>query len=192
MRRAYPVPVADRLLSLHAGRAQLLDALQRLPHAVAHLDAFRRNLFSRRLPDGRDETVAIDWPSIGYAALGEEVGKMVSTSVLFFEVPSSQGAALLDAASEGYLAGLRDAGWTLDETLVRGVHFAARVSASLHWACTAAAFPYVIVTSEREGGKAWVTRVFGCTPEELLERWAPISYWLLDLADEARSLMPAA
>ena len=192
MRRAYPVPVAERLLSLHAGRTHLLDALDRLPHTLAHLDAFRRNLFSRRLPDGRDQTIAIDWPSIGYAALGEELGKMVSTSVLFFELPSAQAADLLDAATAGYLAGLQDAGWTLDDTLVRTVHFAARTSASLHWACTAAAFPYVIVTSEREGGKAWVTRVFGCTPEELIERWAPITYWLLDLADEARSLLPAA
>src|SRR5919201_6300912 len=71
IRRAYPTPVAERLLRLHAGRGVLLDRLDRLPHTLCHLDAFRRNLFARVTDDGRQQTVAIDWASIGFAALGE-------------------------------------------------------------------------------------------------------------------------
>ncbi len=113
---------------------------------------------------------------------------MVSTSVLFLDVESDRAAALWPAAMDGYLAGLEECGWTIDDRTVRTVHYAASTSAALHWACTAAAFPYV--SGERGGadGAAWVKRVFGCAPEELLERWAPIMYWLLDLGDQAREI----
>jgi hypothetical protein len=162
--------------------------LDRLPHTLCHLDAFRRNLFARVTSSGRQQTVAIDWASIGFAALGEEIGKMAATNVLLLEVPCERGEALLQAAQEQYLDGLAKCGWKVDAAMVRAVRYAACVAAALHWASTSAAVPYLTVERGTERGITWMRRWLGCSPPELLERWAPLTYWLLDLGEEAQAL----
>jgi hypothetical protein len=103
----------DRLRRLWPRRMTVVDRLDARPSTLCHLDAFRKNLFDR---DG--ETVAIDWSYIGPAPIGAEVGHLVMGSVAFAEHGHDTGA-LAAASLDAYLAGLRDSGWTGDETAVR-------------------------------------------------------------------------
>ena len=73
MRRVYPPDLIDSLLRMWAQRKQFLDALDRLPETLCHFDAFRRNLFARRTPDGLGRTVVIDWAFVGIGAVGQDI-----------------------------------------------------------------------------------------------------------------------
>lgn len=116
---AHPLVVAafardarDRLRRAWADRDRIVARLDARPHTLAHLDAFRRNLIDRG-----GETVAIDWSYVGSAPLGAEVGHLVIGSVAFAEPQDIR--ALLPAAVDAYIAGLRDSGWRGDEDAVR-------------------------------------------------------------------------
>ncbi|MGH8245782.1 MAG: phosphotransferase, partial [Gammaproteobacteria bacterium] len=118
-RRLYPPDVAEGILRLWADRETLLDALDRLPQTFCHRDAFRRNLFSRRGPDGHEQTVAIDWVFTGTGAVGEEIVSLVIATLGFREVEFGRAQELEAIVFDGYLRGLRDAGWRGDAGLVR-------------------------------------------------------------------------
>lgn len=72
-----------------------------------------------RGPDGRDETVAVDWAFLGTAAVGEELASLVCASVMLADADPDRVRELGETCFEGYLAGLRDAGWDGDPKLVR-------------------------------------------------------------------------
>ena len=92
----------------------MLDLLESLPQVFCHQDAFRRNLFSQ---GGR--TIAIDWGYMGIAPVGAELVALVAASLFFFEIPAEQTEELDRLCFEGYLLGLRQAGWNGDPRLVR-------------------------------------------------------------------------
>lgn len=183
VRRNYPGSTADDIFRLWAQRNTLLDALDRLPRTLCHLDAFRRNLFARRSADGRDQTIAIDWAFVGTGALGEEIVPLVSASLAFFEVELAEAQALDEIVFEGYLEGLRDAGWRGDPRAVRFVYAAASALRYL--------FPIGLNLLLEESGRAWLEQAFGRTIEEALDDWADWCRFLLGLADEARELRSA-
>lgn len=130
VRRAFPVPVAERLLTLWQDHPALLDALDRLPHTLCHLDAWRPNLLSVDLPNDDSETVALDWALIGIGAIGQEIGQLVAGSLLPPGTDVSHAVDLGETVLDGYLDGLRDAGWRGDARLVRLGYSA---SAALRW-----------------------------------------------------------
>jgi hypothetical protein len=109
-------------------RHAILEAIERLPQTFCHLDAFRRNLFSRRAADGNDQVVAIDWSYLGIAAVGEEIAPLVNGSVAFGGVSPEDELKLEQIVLGGYLEGLRDAGWRGDADLVRFGY-----AAALYW-----------------------------------------------------------
>jgi hypothetical protein len=119
IRRLLPGDAADRLLTCWEHRERYLSALERLPRTFCHLDAFRRNLFARQKPDGGEETVAVDWSYCGSGAIGEDLVALVGATLAFGEVPSSQAQELAQIVFEGYVQGLRDAGWDGDPRLAR-------------------------------------------------------------------------
>ena len=111
IRAHFPPCLRDGLVRLHRRREQLLGLMERLPRTLCHLDLWQNNLIRR--DDG--EVVLLDWAFAGDGAVGEDVGNLVP-NVLF------PPAALddLDAQLTGaYVRGLRDAGWTGDERIVR-------------------------------------------------------------------------
>jgi hypothetical protein len=59
VRRAWPGDAIDRFFRLWEERDLFLDALDRLPQTICHLDVFRRNLFACKMADGGDQTVAV-------------------------------------------------------------------------------------------------------------------------------------
>jgi hypothetical protein len=110
----YPGSALAQVLAVWDVRSRLFDALDRLPQTFCHQDAFKRNLFARR-----DQTVAIDWGFAGIAPLGAELAALVGASLGLYEVPTSQAFELDRMCFEGYVQGLRDAGWDGSSRLVR-------------------------------------------------------------------------
>jgi hypothetical protein len=182
IRRYWPGDTAQRVLRFWDERDALLAAHDRLPRTFCHHDAFRRNLFARRGGDGRDETVAIDWAFAGTGAVGEELTYLVMSSVLFFAVDAGRLGELDRAASEGYLAGLRAAGWSDDARL-------ARLGYALSCALFCAAHTFGM-TAPDEARRAQRERVFGRPYEQIADCVAQLRRFALDRADEARQLIP--
>jgi hypothetical protein len=183
VRRWWPRPIVDAILRLWAERDTFLTALERLPQTLGHGDAIRRNLLSRRAPDGTEETVAIDWERAGHYAAGEEVGQTLSVASAFYDVAPAALPALDDALFASYLDGLRDAGWRGDP---RPVRFAYAAHAALR-----NAFNAVGTVVPDDAGREAARQNYGHTWEALAERRAEIRPFLLARADEARDLLAA-
>lgn len=181
VRHWWPRPVVNEILRLWSERDRFCTALEQLPQTLGHGDAIRRNLFSRRRPDGSMETVAIDWEHAGYYAAGEEVGQTLSVASAFFDVEPADLPALDEALFAGYLAGLREAGWRGDP---RAVRFAYAAHAALR-----NAFNAVGASRANEIGRALAVERYGHTWEALAERRAAVRPFLLERADEARHLL---
>ncbi len=180
IRRLYPDDLVERLLQLWAEREIFLQALERLPQTLCHMDAFRRNLFSRRALDGREQTVAIDWAFAGMGALGEELVPLVTASVGFFGIEVDRLRELEEVVFERYLAGLRDAGWRGDPRLVR---FAYAAASGLRFGLPPGVDP---IDANLD---PWFEQMLGRPMEEILHTWVILRRFLFDLADEARDLL---
>jgi hypothetical protein len=173
VRSWFPSPPIDRLLAMRRDQARFLDALDRLPRTLCHLDLHPRNLFA----DGEDATVAIDWAFAGIGAIGEDAGNLVPDSVLDFHVDPAQLDDLYALVATGYDAGLRDAGWDGPVATVR-LAMAASIAAKFAWIAPA----ILRVTAD---GRDTLN---GKPVAEALGWWAPTVGFLLDRADEAREL----
>jgi hypothetical protein len=92
-----------------------LEHVERLPRTVCHLDVWPNNLIGR--PNG--EIVLLDWAFAGDGALGEDIGNLVPDSVFDLLFPHELLDELDARLTSGYVRGLRDAGWSGDERLVR-------------------------------------------------------------------------
>jgi hypothetical protein len=95
-------------------RTRMLDVLDKLPQTFCHQDAFGRNLFYRR-----EQVVALDWGYAGIAPVGTELAPLIGAAFGLARFPSSQAKELDQACFEGYLEGLRQAGWAPDPRQVR-------------------------------------------------------------------------
>jgi hypothetical protein len=110
----YPGNTLAQILAVWDEHLQILEVLEHLPQVFCHQDAFRRNLFARQ-----GKTIAIDWGYMGTAPVGAELVALVAGSISFFEIPAERVKELDALCFEGYLQGLRDAGWKGDPKLVR-------------------------------------------------------------------------
>ena len=110
----YPGNTLAQVLAIWDEHDQILALLDRLPQVFCHQDAFRRNLFARG-----GKTIAIDWGYMGIAPVGTELVALVAASLGFWEISTEQVKELDRLCFEGYLQGLRDAGWKGDPKLVR-------------------------------------------------------------------------
>jgi hypothetical protein len=180
VRREWPVAdLIDRSVRLWRERDTFYGALARLPQTLCHLDFFRLNLFAVRSPEGADETVGVDWAFLGPAAVGEELAPLVWASPVLAGEHAQQARELGEACFEGYLAGLRDAGWRGDARLARLGYAAGVIRYGGTITPTAIDDPAFMTSIERAWGP------FG----DILDRWAAVRPYMLDLADEARELM---
>ena len=183
VRQVYPEGVARRFLQLWTERELFLDQLDRLPHTLCHLDAFRRNLLDRRLPDGSEQTLALDWAFVGRGALGEELGPLIQASIEFFEAEDIRAQELEEAAFHGYLDGLTDAGWRGDARVVR---FGYAASTALRYGVGTVRLVLPVLLDERLHAR--VEQLLGRPKEEVFERWAEETGHMVPLTDEAHQL----
>jgi hypothetical protein len=183
VRRLVPGDASDRLFRLWEERSLYLDALDRLPQTLCHLDLYRRNLFARQTAHGADQTVAVDWAFVGWGAIGEELVPLVLASIAFFEIDLDQAQALEEIVFEGYLEGLRDAGWRGDPRQMRLGYTAASLRfrfAELHRSMG-------IILDESQ--HPFSEQAFGRPVEEIADRWGQVGCLVDSLTGEARELM---
>jgi hypothetical protein len=183
VRRAWPGDASARLFRLWEERDLFLDALDRLPQTLCHLDLFRRNLFARKTADGDDQTVVIDWAFAGRGAIGEELVPLILASVAFNEIDLTQAQALEDVVFEGYLEGLHDAGWRGDPRQVRLGYTAATLRFRF------AELNRAMDMAFDESQHPFMEQVFGRSMEEIEDHWAQVGSLVDSLTDEARELM---
>lgn len=181
--RVIPPDVAEGIFHLYAGREVLLDALDRLPQAFCHLGAHRRNLFARCDMEGTWQTVAIDWAFVGTAAVGVEIVRLVQMSLAFYAVEIDEASELDATVVDGYLEGLRDAGWRGDPRIVR-LGYAAETALRV---CSLLRMTLAVLLDEHR--HAWAEHLMGRSMEEQVARGAQYYRFLLDLAGEAPELM---
>jgi hypothetical protein len=172
----------SRLLQLWADREALLAALDRLPRVVGHLDAFARNLAMRGTATG-DQLMAIDWASVGFGAVGEELAPLIAASLIFFEADVSSAHELDVVAFTEYTNGLRDAGARVDAAAVR---FGYTAVAGLRYGLGMA---LDIGLAGDEPQHAWVEQVLGHSVEAMLTRDAAVADFLAEHIDEAHDLL---
>lgn len=113
-RECFPPGLREAASLLHEERERLWAIGESLPRTLCHLDFWPKNLFEQE-----GGFSLIDWSFAGGGAVGEDPGNLVPDSVADHFIPASQLAALEAAVFEGYLAGLRQAGWQEDPELVR-------------------------------------------------------------------------
>ncbi len=77
VKKAFSRSIVERMLHVLDNRDSILNKLDRQTRALSHQDTDRRNLFARRDAEGREQTVVIDWGSLGLAAIGEDLGNQV-------------------------------------------------------------------------------------------------------------------
>jgi len=183
VRRGFPGEASDRLFRLWEERDLFLDALNRLPQTLCHLDLFRRNLFARKTGDNDDQTVVIDWAFVGQGAIGVEIANLVSANLAFNEVDLAQAQALEDIVFESYLGGLSDAGWRGDPQQVRLGYTAGNLRLRLGELDRAMEF---ILDESRH---PFAEQVFGRSMEEIEDQFGRVGRWCDNLLDEARELM---
>ena len=182
VRRAFTEPIAGRLLRLWTEREQLLGALERLPRTLCHFDASRHNLIARRAADGGWKTVAIDWAVTGIGALGEDLSLLVPSPFFRLEADVADLPDHAEHVYQSYLQGLGAAGWSGAAVAVR---FAYTVSTALRTVFLSPGLPALLDTAlGREEEQRW-----GRPFEAIVLQRARLTYFLLDLADEARSLL---
>lgn len=178
VRRAVPRAWLDRLRALHGQRTRLHAALERLPHTVSHLDAWRANLIARD-GDGATETVAIDWSLLGLAPVGQEIAIFVTGARVWLSLDPADADALGELSLRSYLNGLRDAGWAGAEGDVR---FAYAASVAL-WAGIPA--PLWLRWFTLPARREWLERKFGMSLEDAAGPFGAFIGFALERGDEA-------
>jgi hypothetical protein len=178
---AQHIPQADRTRyeRLWAEREKLFIALEEMPHIFSHFDCHRRNIIGSSDENGQDEFVLIDWGLCGLGPLGADLAPMIGFTAIALDWPPSQVRELEAAAFPAYIQGLRDAGWTGDETAVRFGYAAwlaagigCAMPAGIRWWCSA---------EYRESALT----AFGVAELDLLPYYLHILNFTLDRADEA-------
>jgi hypothetical protein len=179
--RAWPPPVVRAIRRIWGERDRWLSALDELPSTFCHLDAYRRNAFLRTGPKGDPETCLVDWAFSGVAAVGEEIAPLVTASLYVGETTGIAPIELDRAAFNGYVAGLQAAGWSGDPALARVGYTGATVLRYLF--CPTGV---VVALARNQTGALSLEAAFGMPVEALLDRYAEVNAWIVDIADEFR------
>jgi hypothetical protein len=182
----FPDDAADRTIHIWSLREELLEGISNLPRTLCHHDAFRRNLFAANDQDGHDKTYAIDWSMIGPGVIGEEIATTFTVTLQFLDCDASFSQQLDKCIFEGYLAGLRDAGWSGKSELAR-FGFTAVSVLFMGLGAVGSWLPWIIDENERADNE----KVLGQPLEKVMSQWAKMQGYLFDLADEALALKEA-
>ena len=183
VRRWFPGDDSDRFFRLWAERELYLDALDRLPQTICHLDIFRRNLFARRTAGDQDQTVAVDWAFVGRGPIGADINPLIYASVVFYAVGLDKAQELEGIVFENYLEGLRDSGWRGDPRQVR-LGYAA---ADIRYAFAEIGRWLTIILDESLHAR--IELAAGRSAGEILDGTAQMRRYFARLIDQARELI---
>jgi len=182
LRRAYPVPVVEKLDRLAAEKERFLNVVENLPQTFCHHDAWHGNMAAVENPDRSISTVLFDWALAGYGAPGEEIANLVWSPFLEFYVDTQHAPRLEREVFENYLQGLADSGWQPDP---RRVRIAYLIKSVLLFA-----FQLELVDDAvAEDTYAAIEKFYGQPIERLVNQGAQVTYLLLARAAELRSTL---
>jgi thiamine kinase-like enzyme len=103
-----------RLLADHE---RFFAKLERLPKTICHGDTYPTNFMYRHLPNGKKQTLALDWALTAIAPLGEDLGQLIyGAQTNLKDIDRIEVDKVL---FESYLDGLQDSNCRIDPTLVR-------------------------------------------------------------------------
>lgn len=180
VQEVFSEPLRARVLRIWEEKWQWIAANERLPRVFCHNDAHRLNLTLRAAADGQEELVMLDWGFCGNGALGNDLGELVGTSLSNFTADPANAAGLEESVLEGYLAGLRDAGWQGDAQLVRVGYL---IALTLYWGGT---LPCAVAQAQPGETRLDVEAKYGRPLAAALPGWTQLAEFALDRADEAR------
>jgi hypothetical protein len=187
LRRACPSDCTSALIQFWSERERFLQALERLPQTVCHLDAWGDNLFARDEPNGVAKTVLIDWAFTGIGAIGEELAPLIVMFRVTQNLGSEQSQDISEPVFQGYQEGLIDAGWHGDPRLVQlGFLITASLRYGLMWPNVALGW-----SQFDEQQRANVERSLNMTLEETADIIAGTIPGTLRVVDRARRLIDA-
>jgi hypothetical protein len=179
-RRVLPLSEKEAILAIWQERERFCAALAGLPQTLCHLDVFPRNVFHSQA-----SSKLIDWALAGRAAVGEELVCFVSLSLYSPRIPLAQAERLDRTLFDGYLDGLRDAGWTGDARLVRLGYTCAMALRGL----AGVKQDLLLVLDEAWRARSRRGSRFESL-EDLADFWADLRrFRLLKMAEEARGLL---
>lgn len=104
-------PTQVRQRQLLGDRAALQRRLDALPQTLSHNDAMRTNLLTVSREGQSASTVAIGWGSVGVSAIGTDAACLFGWAMGLTEVQERELRPLAQVVFDGYLQGLRAAGW---------------------------------------------------------------------------------
>jgi hypothetical protein len=116
----WPRRVRAGLRRLWLRRDDVRRAVEAAPRTLCHLDVWPTNL----IEDGAG-TVLLDWSFVGDGAVGEDPANLIVDSVTDGLMDAAQLPDIDAAVTDGYLAGLRDGGWSGSPDTVRHAIMAA-------------------------------------------------------------------
>ena len=183
LRRGWPSDVAASLFRLWAERGTFSDALTRLPQTFCHHDANGRNLIARDTAE-HNQTVALDWDLAGIGPPGYDIVPLCGELLPDFRFELSEARDLVEGIFEGYLAGLRDAGWRGNRGVAR---FGFTTTLALRYGVCGG--PANLSDLLDETRHTVPEQRWGRTIGEVMDRWAAGSRFMLGLANEARELL---
>ena len=182
IRRSLPGLTANFFQKLWEERLEVLEMLEHFPQTFCHQDAFRNNLFFRHTPDQQPEVIAIDWDRCGIAAVGQEIGVLVHVSL--GAVPLEEAYHLEQIILDGYLDGLREAGWQGDPNMIRFSY-----AATVYWRYAIGAFAGEMVAwFLEEHYRAAIEQAFGKSMEKIADDTAASLGWVQYIYDQASRL----
>jgi len=169
-RGTYGAQLGQRLKEMNQKSRGLLKLLERVPLTFCHRDFGPNNILSHKLPDGNEETVALDWDFCGTGQIGLETQSFISTFALYQDKTVEEVKELTRLTFENYICGLKDAGWKGDPGLIKFACYALlAMQGSFHLA--------IHVNMQINWGEKSRTR---------LDNYAEIQHYLFDLTHEAR------
>jgi hypothetical protein len=115
VREVFPRELRDGVRFVHAHRERLYRISESLPRTLCHLDVWPKNLFQKA--DGR--IGLIDWAFVGLGSLGEDAGNLVPDACFDHFIAAERLPYLERVVFDGYLRGLRSAGWNDDPRLLQ-------------------------------------------------------------------------
>ncbi|PKO12195.1 MAG: hypothetical protein CVU39_25320 [Chloroflexi bacterium HGW-Chloroflexi-10] len=113
----YPRPEANSFRRMLLENERFLATLDLLPKTICHGDTYPTNFISRRLSDGQEQTVALDWALMGVEPLGDDLGQLVFGAQM--NLKGTAQDEITEVLFEYYVEGLRDSGCRVDPQQVR-------------------------------------------------------------------------
>ncbi len=179
-----PTAGFDRLLRHWDDGQLLLSAVEAFENGVSHHDVHPKNLFVLNHQTNSAITVAADWSSVGKGPLGSDLGNLIVSPLKWLEISVDDAKSLIEPTLDGYLRGIRNAGWDNDDSAIRLAYLA---SVGVFGANNIISITQKVATGE--AASELIVETVGFPIEEILAGYREALELLLRVSDDALQLV---